>query len=68
LAEIVRALCAVTGRFCWPVVAAVAVKRLVRLDPWATKLDATCAVTTASVSSPVPMMKHAAIRPPAVTG
>ena len=30
--------------------------------------DATCAVITASFSSPAPMMKHAVIRPPRVTG
>jgi hypothetical protein len=39
-----------------------------RPGPWATIPDATCAVTTARVSSPVPMMKHAVTRPPAVTG
>ena len=41
---------------------------LARLGAWVTKLDATCAVTTARVSSPVPMMKHAVIRPHVVTG
>ena len=41
---------------------------LARLGAWMTKLDATCAVTTARVSSPVPMMKHAVIGPHVVTG
>ena len=36
--------------------------------PCATKLDATCAVTTARVSRPVPMTKQAVTRPGTVTG
>ena len=36
--------------------------------PCVTKLDATCAVTTARVSRPMPITKHAVTRPGAVTG
>ena len=35
---------------------------------WSTKLDETCAVTTASVTIPIPMITLATTLPPVVTG